>query len=171
MTVSDTLAISSVGTTTRERVRYFSGQLITADDMRSKQEYFREKLRRHNRYLHGWGVVCGLDVTAAAGGRTPWCVCIGAGYALGPFGDEIYVGEPVFLELAQCAAGDHTNPCDPTLYHHSGSGIGGILYMAIRYAECFAKSVRAMPPGCGCEDTPCEFSRIRDSFEVGGLDA
>ena len=37
-----------------ERMRYFPRQLLTADDMRTEQEYFREKMRRHNRYLVGW---------------------------------------------------------------------------------------------------------------------
>jgi hypothetical protein len=44
--------------TALERVRYFPRQLITADDMRAEQEFFLNKMRRHNRFLHGWGVVC-----------------------------------------------------------------------------------------------------------------
>ena len=46
-----------------ERVKYFQRQLLTVDDMVTDQEYFRQKMRRHNRFLHGWGVVCGFDVT------------------------------------------------------------------------------------------------------------
>ena len=45
-----------------ERARYYSRQLMTADDMTVDQEYFQEKQRRHNRFLHGWGIVCGLDI-------------------------------------------------------------------------------------------------------------
>ena len=41
-------------TSARNRVRYFPRQLLTADDMRTEQEYLREKLRRHNRLLHRW---------------------------------------------------------------------------------------------------------------------
>src|SRR2546427_4104106 len=66
-----------------ERLRYFPRQLLTADDMRAEQEYVREKRRRHNRLLHGWGVVCGLEVVLdpQAG---PRAVSICPGYALGP---------------------------------------------------------------------------------------
>ena len=32
----------------------------------AEQDYYREKMRRHNRYLHGWGVVCGCSVEAVA---------------------------------------------------------------------------------------------------------
>ena len=42
------------------RLRYFPGQLMTADDMRAEQEFLLKKARRHNRFLHGWGVTCGL---------------------------------------------------------------------------------------------------------------
>src|SRR6516165_1991752 len=99
-------------TVTVERVNYFPRQLLTADDMFADQEYFLLKLRRHNRFLHGWGTVCGLVVTAAPTSDLPWQVQIGAGYALGPYGDEIYVAEPVSLDLASCSAGP-TDPCEP----------------------------------------------------------
>jgi hypothetical protein len=69
---------------TLERVKYFPRQLLTADDMTADQEYFRNKLRRHNRYLHGWGVVCGMEVSVAPTVIQPWQVQIGSGYAVGP---------------------------------------------------------------------------------------
>ncbi len=149
-----------------ERVKYFPRQLLTADDMKADQEYFLNKLRRHNRYLHGWGTVCGLEVLSAATDELPWRVEITKGYALGPWGDEIYVGESVFLDLARCGPGTVTDPCDPEFLHTPGSAAGLQLFMAIKYAECLAKPVRAMPAGCGCEEDACEYSRIRDSFQI-----
>jgi hypothetical protein len=150
-----------------ERVRYFPRQLLTVDDMVAEQTYFREKLRRHNRYLHGTGVVCGLIVSPAPIAGAPWRVQISEGYALGPYGDEIYVASTVFLDLARCAAGDQTDPCDPSIYNRAGSGVTRELLVGIKYAECFAKPVRSMAGGCGCDDAGCEYSRIRDSFELG----
>lgn len=44
------------------RLRYFDGQLLSADDLRDEQSYFLDRLRRHNRFLHGWGVISGLEV-------------------------------------------------------------------------------------------------------------
>jgi hypothetical protein len=49
-----------------ERLSYFYGQMLGVQDFRSEQSYFREKLRLHNRCLHGYGVVCGLNVCAVA---------------------------------------------------------------------------------------------------------
>jgi hypothetical protein len=46
-----------------DRLRYFYGQMLHARDLQMEQAYSREKLKLHNRCLHGWGVVCGLDVS------------------------------------------------------------------------------------------------------------
>ena len=45
-----------------KRLRYFYGQMLGAGDFQAEQNYFREKLKLHNRCLHGYGTVCGLMV-------------------------------------------------------------------------------------------------------------
>lgn len=67
------------------RPLYFDRQQLTAADLTAGQDYLRARLRRHNRYLHGWGVVCGIEVSA----QLPWHLQLGAGFALTPLGDEI----------------------------------------------------------------------------------
>src|SRR5262249_21135885 len=44
------------------RLAYFHGQMLGALDLQTEQSYFREKLKLHNRCLHGYGTVCGLKV-------------------------------------------------------------------------------------------------------------
>jgi hypothetical protein len=41
-----------------------------------------------------------------------------------------------------------------------------IVYIAVRYAECLSRPARVHPAGCGCDESLCEYSRIRDSFEI-----
>ena len=53
---------SPCDTSIAELPRYYPRQLITPDDLTLEQNYFRDRLRRHNRLLHGWGVVCGALV-------------------------------------------------------------------------------------------------------------
>jgi hypothetical protein len=53
-----------------ERPRYFPRQLITPDEPTLEAAYFRDRLRRHNIYLHGWGVVCGALVCVVPAGQT-----------------------------------------------------------------------------------------------------
>lgn len=45
-----------------ERVNYFFGQMLGVNEFKAEQAYFREKQRMHNRFLHGYGVVCGMAV-------------------------------------------------------------------------------------------------------------
>ena len=67
-------------------------------------EDVRELLRRHNRMLHGCGVVSGCRVRA---GEAEWTIQIEPGYALGPQGDEIVVdGGQVDLSAHRSRRGD-----------------------------------------------------------------
>src|SRR4030095_8648163 len=50
------------------RPNYFSGRLLDAATLAAEQDYQREMRRRHNRALHGYGVVSGLDVDIDASG-------------------------------------------------------------------------------------------------------
>lgn len=70
-----------------QRVRYFAGQLLTADDFATEQAYWIERQRRHNRRLHGWGVVEGLGVSID-GPK----VFVEPGMAIDCAGNEIFLG-------------------------------------------------------------------------------
>lgn len=69
-----------------KRVKYTQGMVLGVDEFQTEQEYFLQKLRRHNRYLHGWGVVCGLSVSVDGD-----IVKVDEGYALDCAGNEILV--------------------------------------------------------------------------------
>jgi hypothetical protein len=75
------------------RPDYFSGQLLTADDLRAEQDYLRKKFRRHNRWVHGVGVVTGLRVMMEP--AIAPAIAITPGMAITPSGEEIVVHEPV----------------------------------------------------------------------------
>ncbi|MFZ2162575.1 MAG: hypothetical protein WAW02_10190 [Sideroxyarcus sp.] len=164
------LKVGNTGSNQFERTRYFSRQLITADDLTQDQDYFREKMRMHNRMLHGWGIVCGLDVTRKMESM-PSMVTIGRGYALSPQGDEIFVPTEIQFDLAQCVAGQTNSPC----FSPCGAALTSVVdpqkpfYIAIRYAQCMSHPVRLPPVGCGCDDSVCEYSRIREGYEVACL--
>ncbi len=45
-----------------KRMRYFDGLLLDAEDYKLDQDYQKRLQQLHNRYLHTWGVVAGLEV-------------------------------------------------------------------------------------------------------------
>ncbi len=152
-----------------ERVRYFSRQLITADDMRTEQEYFLQKLRRHNRMLHGAGVVCGLEVSSSPDTGAPLRVAVTGGYALSPQGDEICITKTSYIDLATggAASGDPCLPATTSSVVTTGGGQRSDVFVGVRYDECPSRPVRVTPPGCGCGDSTCDYSRTRDGWKLG----
>jgi hypothetical protein len=151
-----------------ERVRFFERQLLTAHDLNAEQAYLRQRDRRHNRFLHGWGVVCGLSVEPAADATHPWQVRVRPGYAVGPQGDEISVADKVLFDLATGACEQEPCtpwPCPPGTTPTPGTNAPPI-YLAIRHLECDSRPVRVHPLGCGCDEMLCEYSRVRDDFEL-----
>lgn len=95
------------------RPRYYAGQLLTDDELNSEQAYQIAKDRLHNRYLHGFGVVCGLEVMCD--GCDPESVVIRPGYALGPCGEDILVPcpEPLDVIAAIESCKRKVEDCDP----------------------------------------------------------
>src|SRR5687768_42909 len=89
----------------QERPNYFTGQFLTEREFRDEQRYHIDKHRLHNRYLHGWGTVCGLRVTQHP---DPSCrtrfVIIEPGLALDCCGREISVPEPVYVDVQKLLA-------------------------------------------------------------------
>jgi hypothetical protein len=71
------------------RPRYFTGQLLTAEDFEAEQSYFLGGRRSDNRHRHGFGVVCGLGVEPSGKGG----VLIAPGLAIDGLGREIVVPE------------------------------------------------------------------------------
>jgi hypothetical protein len=70
------------------RVNYFEGRLLSAEDFQAEQEYHREKSRRHNRRLHGCGVVRGLTVSLAGGTSRP-AITVKPGVGIDATGNEL----------------------------------------------------------------------------------
>lgn len=164
-----------------ERPRYYAGKVITHYDLSLEQDYFRSKLRRHNRMLHGWGVVCGALVCKLPKSKEngtkfePWKVVVKPGCLLGPYGDEIIIDCIRTVDLrTQGVVGITGEPCvdavDPWCSQVVQEPSGGKLYIAVRYKEVPARPVRVQPVGCGCDDGQCENSRYVDGYEIAVLD-
>ena len=97
--------------TAPRRPRYFSGQLLTSDDFEAEQSYHLEARRGHDRHLHGWGVVSGLDVTPSGGGG----VVVEPGLAIDGLGRSIVVPEPRDMADPHRPIDDRGNPRGPAV--------------------------------------------------------
>jgi hypothetical protein len=93
--------------TAPRRPRYFTGQLLTAEDLEAEQSYFLTGRRTHNRLLHGWGVVCGLGVKPSGSGG----VLVDTGPAMDRLGREIVVPAPQEMPDPRQPIDDRGKPC------------------------------------------------------------
>jgi hypothetical protein len=147
-----------------ERTRYFPRQLVGPGDLTQDQVYFREKLRRHNRLLHGWGIVCGALVRHEKGCEA----IVTPGYILGPYGDEILIDEEVTIDVCKQDSVGTLDCGDPDVWCRDAPRVADDtwVYLAVRYVERATRPVRVPGCGCGCDESECEYSRTRDGFEL-----
>lgn len=84
------------------RPDWWAGSELSASDLRLEQKYFLQRLRRDRRLVHGWGVVCGLNVVSAndTSLNRGWELLVCPGYGVGPCGDEILVETPFPFNLS-----------------------------------------------------------------------
>lgn len=67
---------------------------MSAEDLAREQGYFSDKHRRHNRSLHGFGIVSGLSVTIASGQ-----IVVSPGLALDCVGNELVVDSSQSIDV------------------------------------------------------------------------
>lgn len=156
------------------RPRFFAGQLLTEDEFKRLDKYIIEKNRLHNKHLHGWGVVSGLDVTCVKCGDG---IAVKKGYALSPQGDDIIIPSDVSVDICAlineqkrvtrkgCGPSsgeiykDVNNDCDEATQE---------WVLAVCYSEKSSRGVtplvssRAGKQDCGCSE---EKQRIRHQCE------
>jgi hypothetical protein len=124
-----------------ERLNYFFGRLLNAEDLTAEQDYFREKQQLHNRYLHGWGVVSGLGVRAQDDG-----IVVDPGVAIDCSGHELVLTTPVVVAVP---------------------GRVRDAFVTLKYAEEMVRPVPVpMPASINPGDPPVQFSRIREGCVV-----
>jgi hypothetical protein len=174
------------------RPRFFSGQLLTDDDLQALTNYVVNSRRLHNKFLVGSGVSCGLAVTChpCGGGR----VIVQAGHAVDCCGNEIMVPCPVELDINgmvrdlkyRMLGHDCGDPCadderdpngnfdsnreiDPVtgaererFEHRKTEGKQYCLY--VRYCETHADPVAPYTQDDKCAVT-CEPSRVNEGYE------
>jgi hypothetical protein len=137
------------------RPRFFAGQLLTEEDLNRLDYYIVAKQKLHNRYLHGWGVVCGLDVVCD--GCDSGSVMVRPGYALSPCGEDVIIcGDtrvPICNLISDCRDASRPDCRAPTTDIGCNEPIQQWV-LAICYAEIPSRGVvplrSSCGSGCGC---------------------
>jgi len=140
--------LNAKGLNAFERNNYFYGKLMAVRDFELEQAYFVEKRKLLNRYLHGWGAMCGLGIVPH---ECPGMVVLKPGIALDCYGNEIVVTSDIEINLA---SKDEKIPEE-----------GKTVYVCIKYLECNVEPVPVLVSECSCDDTASKSSIKRETFE------
>jgi len=106
-----------------KRIRFFTGQRLTAQDTTDVQSANRELRWLHNRSLHGWGIGIGYGVTGEAGDTS---VNVAPGYAIDCLGRELILTSPVVMTVPAVAGISSGTTVTPATFFITASYLGDI---------------------------------------------
>jgi hypothetical protein len=150
------------------RPRFFAGQMLSEEDLQALDHYIIEKNKLHNRYLHGAGTVCGLQVLCH---ECQGWVKITSGYAIDPCGNDIIVCQDHSFDLCAliqdcCAKARNRYECEPMASPPLDcQDIERSWFVTLRYRETPSRGISALKSaapepccsrcgsssgGCGC---------------------
>jgi hypothetical protein len=132
------------------RPRFYAGQLLNEQDLNRLDRYIVAKNRLHNRYLHGWGVACGLEVSCHPCGNY---VLLKPGYALSPCGDDIVVCREETVDVCKlirdCCTPDE-DPCgNPRPRPEGCDDVTQEWILGICYHEAPSREEPVVKSSCG----------------------
>ncbi len=146
-----------------KRARYFHGMLMTERDFTEEQKYHNEKRKMLNRMLHGWGVVCGLEIKPTKPASST--IIIRPGLVLDCNGNEICVTEEYPLKIDKIIKSDPSPKVQAAECAEPENGEEEQKwYITIRYEEKTSDPVAVYAPAGGCEEKACEYSRTREGY-------
>ena len=137
------------------RNRYFYGKLLDVLQFELEQDYINGKRWLLNRLVTGYGVICGLNVTADQSNTAIW---VSPGIAIDKWGREIIVPASSRVSLPAPAPppeqSDPDHPCEKEVVH-----------VCLCYHECEADPVPGLGGDCD-QNAMCSPGSIRERFEL-----
>ena len=133
--------------------RYHFGMLLGVDDLETEQAYHRGKMWLHNAWLHGTGVVWGLDVEVRADHGE---VVVHPGLAIDAHGRELFVASEMCVDLAAWYA--DRRPSDLTVVENA-DGIAFDIQVELCHDSCLDRPVPSISEPCDGASLETAYSR------------
>lgn len=151
-----------------ERNHYYTGKFMAAEDFTTDQNYQVSRHRLHNRLLHGWGIICGLEVKqhTSRDCKNRW-VIVDPGAAMDCCGRELVVEKSMSFELPLPRPKGQGNPpvqgrddCDEQEEMHEPFLLG------LAYKETMIDYVPALYAENACDPQRQQPSRVREGVRL-----
>lgn len=150
--------------------RYHFGMLLGVDDFETEQAYHRGKMRLHNAWLHGEGVVWGFRVDApaqSAGGALRGELRVAPGFALDGAGRELYLEGPACVSVPAWYEEHRDDPDFREAFEEDADGTVRFEgYVSACFRACLARQVPAISEPCAGAAGDTAYSRARETVEL-----
>jgi hypothetical protein len=165
MAVTDIQPVLRKALKTPVRNRYFHGKLLDAHHFQLETAYFRDMRHLLNRFVSGYGVVCGLDVQPGPDSRH---IVITSGIAIDKWGREIIVPEktgPIEIPAHLLPEPAADAPLEEPTGRRRDRDDDPVVRVLLCYHECESDPTPVMSGDCGSAED-CEPGSIRERFRI-----
>lgn len=139
------------------RNHYFTGKMLVERDFTDEQLYHMNKQRRHNRYLHGSGTVCGLKVKQHPfESQRDTCIVIEPGTAIDCCGRELLLEREEYFDFSTKIK-EKKGDLEPGEH---------ILQICLRYSECPIEFMSVLFDDCSNGGVDSQPNRIVESYDI-----
>ena len=141
-------------------LQYHFGMLLGVDDLESAQAYPRGKMRLHNAWLHGEGVVWGFGVSFNTSNQ----LSVAPGLALDAAGHELHLESVACLDVGKWF-GLHKD--DPGLNAtDSGTGKKFTAHVVASFKACLTRPVPSIAETCVGSGGDVAYSRVFETVDL-----
>ena len=149
------------------RVNYEFGLVLGVDEFRQEQRYFLEKDWLHDRALHGYGTVYGLDVTVdrPPDNANEVMVTVHAGMGVDQWGRPVVIRNDQCARLGAWLAAKEAAEPGATASHRDENG-NVVVHVVASYDQCLEALVPIPGQPCSSSEETRAASRIRDSAKI-----
>ena len=142
-------------------INYHFGMLLGVDDFRAEQGFNVGRLRRHQRALHGYGVVWGYPVTYKEDRLE---LRVGAGYAIDPLGRDLELEATQCLSLAAWWEKHREDEVFDDLANPDNVTFDADVVLC--YSTCLSRAVPAIADPCADGKADIAYSRICETISL-----
>lgn len=147
-------------------LNYHFGMLLGVDDFETEQSYHRGKLRLHQGWLHGPGVIWGLDVLLNVEGGE---IQVERGLALDGAGRELHLDARACLDPGAWLE-QHSG--EVTLVDPPDGAVKAFdAYVVASLASCLTRQVPALAEPCAGAQVDTAYSRVWETIDLKLLPA
>jgi hypothetical protein len=142
-------------------LQFHFGMLLGVDDLETGEGYARGKMRLHNAWLHGEGVVWGFGV----GINERHELFVDAGLALDAAGHELHLDRQACVDVGAWFA-QHQKDADLQAEDVDGGGKRFTLHVVARFKACLTRPVPALLEPCAGAQGDIAYSRAFETVDL-----